>query len=132
MTRSDVSSVSTEDLAAGGDRLDRLLPRAGQQLMVTASAHGALHVRRTAGGVAFRRVPAVSARTVADTTGAGDSFHTAWVLSQLPGGPFGRDPLPVGRGLHLAAIVGALAVEGHGLAGLPDRAAVARRIADLR
>jgi sugar/nucleoside kinase (ribokinase family) len=131
LARSDVGSVSVEDLRAGGDRLDRLLPRDGQELTITNDEHGAIHLRRDGDGFRMRRLPAVPVRRTVDTTGAGDAWHTTWFLGRIPNGPFGAEPLATGRALHLAAIVGSLAVETYGLAGVPDRAMTARRVADL-
>lgn len=129
--RGDIGSVSIEDLRAGGERLDRLLPRPGQQLTITADEHGALHLQRERDGLRARRLPSVPSRRTVDTTGAGDAFHTTWMLGCLRDGPFGAQPLSPGRALHLAAVVGSLAVETYGLAGVPDRLMTARRVADL-
>lgn len=131
LARSDIGSVSVEDLRSGGRRLDELLPRAGQQLAITADEHGALCLRREETGLRVWKLPSIPVRRTVDTTGAGDAFHTTWFLGCLAGGPFGPVPLPPGRALHLAAIVGSLAVETYGLAGVPDRAMTAARIAEL-
>lgn len=131
LARSDVGSVSVEDLRCGGDRLDLLLPRVGQELTITDDEHGSLYVRRERGGLRMRRLPAVPVRRTVDTTGAGDAFHTTWFLGQLADGPFGSEPPSRWRALHLAAVVGSLAVETYGLAGVPDRAMTALRIAEL-
>lgn len=131
LARSDVGSVSVEDLRSGGDRLDMLLPRGGQELTITADEHGSLYIRRERDGLHMRRLPAVPVRQTVDTTGAGDAFHTTWFLGQLADGPFGPKPTPRWRALRLAAVVGSLAVETYGLAGVPDRAMTAARIAEL-
>jgi sugar/nucleoside kinase (ribokinase family) len=129
--RSDLGSVSVEDLRAGGDRLDRLLPRVGQRLAITADEHGALFLLRGETGLHIRKLPSIPVRRTVDTTGAGDAFHTTWFLGSLADGPFGPVPLPEGRALYVAAIVGSLAVETYGLAGVPDRTMTAQRIAEL-
>jgi sugar/nucleoside kinase (ribokinase family) len=131
IARSDIGSVSAEDLRAGGDGLDRLLSRDGQELTITNDEHGAIHLRRDGDRLRMRRLTAVPVRRTVDTTGAGDAWHTTWFLARIPDGPFGEAPLATGRALHLAAIVGSLAVETYGLAGVPDRRMVARRVAEL-
>ncbi|MBA2255384.1 MAG: hypothetical protein H0W07_09745 [Chloroflexi bacterium] len=131
LARSDYGSVSAEDLRAGGDPLERLLPRDGQELTITNDEHGAIHLRRDGDRLRMRRLPAVPVRRTMDTTGAGDAWHTTWFLGRIHGGPFGAAPLPTGRALHLAAIVASLAVETYGLAGVPDRRMVAQRVAGL-
>jgi sugar/nucleoside kinase (ribokinase family) len=130
--RADIASVSVEDLRAGGGPLADLLVRPGQELAITADEAGALHVLRTADGFTMRRLPSVPARHLVDRTGAGDAFHTAWLLGRMAHGPFARRSLELSRALHLAAVAGSLAVERVGLDGVPDRVDVARRIADLR
>jgi sugar/nucleoside kinase (ribokinase family) len=141
IARADVGSVSIEDLRAGGGALDELLVRPGQELTITADAAGALHLVRRPRGFVIRRLPAVPARHTVDRTGAGDAFHTVWVLARMargplgagpPGaGPPGAGPLGSGRALHLAALAGSLAVETVGLEGLPGRVDMARRIAEI-
>jgi sugar/nucleoside kinase (ribokinase family) len=132
IARADLASVSREDLAGGGDAtLHALLPRPGQELAVTADERGAVHIIRGPDGLQVRRLPSVPARRRIDPTGAGDSFQTAWLLARMPGGPFSAAPLDVGRSLHVAAVVGSLAVEGQGLDGVPDRRLLAQRLAEL-
>lgn len=131
LDRADLVGVSTEDLGAGGAPLDVLLRRNGQQLMLTASEAGGLHVRRQDGSLMMRRVPSIAARRLSDTTGAGDAFLTTWLLGSIRGGPFGPERLATGRAIALAAAVASLVVERRGLANLPDRAALARRLAEL-
>ena len=131
LARADLGGVSREDLRAGGAALAELLPRTGQELAITAGERGALHLRRLASGFAIRRVPAVPAGRIADLVGAGDSFLTTLVVARLPGGPFGAEPLPLGRALHLAALVATLGIERVGLAGRPDASALADRLAEM-
>jgi sugar/nucleoside kinase (ribokinase family) len=127
-TRADIAGVSREDLRGGGAPFEELLPRAGQELALTAGERGALHLHRTASGFRVRRVPAVRAGSVRDPVGAGDSFLTAWTVARLAGGPFGAEPLSSGRALHFAALVATLGIERGGLGGVPDAAAVKERI----
>ena len=131
-TRADLAGVSPEDLRAGGDRLDELLPRPGQELAITVGERGALHVVRRTTGLALRRLSAIPARRIRDLTGAGDAFLTTWLLGRLERGPFGDAPLERGRALHLAAVAASLTVESVGLEGLPGRATLAARISELR
>lgn len=131
-SRADVAVVSREDLGSSGAALVELLPRVGQQLTVTASERGALHLVRRERGFGVRRLPAVPARVERDQTGAGDAFLAAWFAALLGGGPFGELPLSAGLALRLATVAGSLAVEGVGLTGVPDAGTLARRCAGLR
>ena len=127
--RADLGGVSREDLRAGGGLLAELVPEPGRELAITAGERGALHLRRTASGFDFRRIPAVPARGVQDLVGAGDAFLTTWLVGRLRGGPFGAEPLSTGRALRVAATVATLAVETTGLPGVPDRHALRKRLA---
>jgi sugar/nucleoside kinase (ribokinase family) len=131
IARADLGAVSVEDLRAGGGELDELLSREGQELCITADVKGALHVRREGGVLRMRRLPAVPARRTVDRTGAGDSFHTAWLVGRLARGGLAGGDAGRWRALHLAAVAGSLAVETVGLAGIPDRRELARRLREV-
>jgi sugar/nucleoside kinase (ribokinase family) len=126
--RAEVAGVSREDLRGGGAPLTELLPRPGQELAITAGERGALHVRRMESGLEMRRVRAVRAMSVRNPVGAGDSFLTAWVVARLRDGPFGPEPLSLGRALHFAALVATLGIERGGLTGVADAELVRARL----
>jgi sugar/nucleoside kinase (ribokinase family) len=62
---------------------------------------------------------------VVDATGAGDTFLAALVTTWLR--PAFARPRRRGGDLRFASAAGSLVVEGTGLAGVPDLAAVVRR-----
>lgn len=132
LARADLGGVSREDLRAGGARLLDLVPVPGRELALTSGERGALHLQRELDGFRMRRIPAIPARGIGDLVGAGDSFLTAWLLARLPGGPFGPNPQPMGRALHLAALVATLGIERVGLAGVPDAGLLRRRLLEER
>lgn len=81
--RADVLFVSAEDIVAGGPALDELV-HDGQELFVTAGAHGALSIRIAAGGArTVRFLPPLPRRDPVDATGAGDTFLAAYVAARL-------------------------------------------------
>jgi sugar/nucleoside kinase (ribokinase family) len=130
--RADLGGVSREDLRAGGARLLDVVPVPGRSLALTAGERGALHLQRVANGFRMRRIPAIPARGIGDLVGAGDSFLTAWLLARLPGGPFGPSQQPMGRALHVAALVATLGIERIGLAGVPDAELLRQRLLEER
>lgn len=84
IARADIASVSVEDAAGGaGASLDRLLPRTGQQLVVTSDRGISLHLRREATGWRARSVPVRPTASVRDPTGAGDVFLASWLAGVL-------------------------------------------------
>lgn len=126
--RADLAVLSVDDVRGARGGLDQLLVRRDQQVVLTAAERGALLMERRADGRAFRRLPAVTAAVEVDPTGAGDAFLAAWLLACLPGGPLGEAARVGTRPLLLAALAASLTVETAGLSGVPDRAAVARRL----
>ena len=120
--------VSAEDVAPGTrpeDVADTLGPRA--TLAWTEGAAGGVTVRRDDPG-AFHadRYPAIPSGSIVDPTGAGDVFLAAWLAATISpsiAAPF--EPLA------FAAGAGSLAVEGVGLVGVPDLAAVRARLERL-
>ena len=77
----------------------------------------------------LRHYPAVPSPAIVDATGAGDVFLAALAAARieprLVGGRIGQ-----GFDLLLAAAAASLVLEGPGLHGVPDRAAVRRRMAE--
>ncbi len=129
--RSDITALSREDLPAGeaGDAIPDLLRRAGSGLAVTAGRAGGLYLRRAASGrLEARRWFAVHARRDVDPTGAGDVFLAALLAARLLLGPGQGDGA---RALRFAATAASLTVEQPGLAGVPDLAAIHRRLREV-
>lgn len=118
--RADIATVSIED-AAGGARvlLNRLLPRAGQQLVVTSDRGFSLHVRRDGSGWRARTVPVRPSAVVRDPTGAGDVFLASWVAGVLATRPAGLGD-DHWRSLALAAAAAGAKVEVSALHEMPN------------
>lgn len=114
--------VSREDVAPGTrpeDLLELLHPEA--TLAWTEGIAGGLLVRRDATGrPTARRYPAIPSGNLVDPTGAGDVFLAAMLAGLLQPS--------LGDAATLAAAAASLTVEGPGLAGVPDLAAVRRRM----
>ncbi len=129
--RADVTALSREDVPAGeaGDAIPDLLRRTGSGLAVTAGRAGGVYLHRVASGrLEARRWFAVPARREVDPTGAGDVFLAALVAARLLLGPGRGDGIGA---LRLAATAASLSVEEPGLAGVPDLAAIHRRLREL-
>lgn len=118
IARADIALVSADDVGPDAADLPTLLPRAGQQLVISRGERGALHATRTPAGLRWRHVPAVSANEVRDSTGAGDVFLAAWFAAVLAGRRAARHL--DWRSLAVAAAAASLSVRGTGLAGLAD------------
>src|SRR5450755_3114236 len=130
--RADLIGVSRGDLGkgTGPDELNALL-RPGTRLVLTEGIHGGLAFEATARGPANEvTYDAIASRQV-DSTGAGDVFLAGLVAACLDRGASTDEPGPTSADLRWAAAAGALAVEGVGLPGVPDRAAVIARLADI-
>ena len=133
--RADLVGVSHHDLDPGTS----LATLAG----LPAPGRGpAGHRRATAGGLLviagrdgpprrLRYLPTATDREI-DPTGAGDTFLAALLASVLRPALVGRLGPRRRPDLRFAAAAGSLAVEGPGLAGVPDRAAVLIRRARER
>ncbi|CAN5598758.1 hypothetical protein BH20CHL6_BH20CHL6_11660 [soil metagenome] len=129
--RADFSGVSPDDLRAGSEPLAELLPRPGQELVLTLGDRGALWWRRGREAFAICHVPAVAARDQGDPVGAGDSFLAAWLIGRLGLGLLAGRPLKPAQALHCAAVVASLATERIGLDGVVDRQRLRQRLGEI-
>jgi sugar/nucleoside kinase (ribokinase family) len=126
--RADVAGMSMEDLRGGSEDLGVIVPRAGQELVVTAGDGGALHLLRMASGFRAQAFPVVPTDDVRDTTGAGDAFLTAWTIARLGLVDPEVTDSDLPSVMRFAAAVASLTVEAVGLAGLPSLRAVRQRL----
>jgi hypothetical protein len=129
VARADLVVVSRLDLDPATDvpALGPLL-RPGAELVVTDGDLGGTvwQIRDGLAAIA-RRYPAIPSERSIDPTGAGDAFLAGLVAARRghPLAASGRR----GTDLRLAAAMGSLTVEGVGLHGVPNTAAVGRRLA---
>ena len=126
--RADIVGASHHDLDPG-TRLHDLLPllKPGGRLLITQGQEGGLLLASEPdGGHSTLRYHAARADDEADPTGAGDVFLAALVASMVRPSVGGRHGEPLD--LRLAAAVGSLVVERPGLSGVPERAALRRRL----
>ena len=128
LSRADIVGASHHDLDPG-TRLDELLPflKPGGRLLITQGHEGGLLLSTGAdGGPRTLRYHAARADAEEDPTGAGDVFLAALVATVVRPEVGGRRGQPLDLGL--AAAVGSLVVERPGLSGVPERAALRRRL----
>ena len=132
LQRADLVGVSHHDVDAAMPLVDlAAMLRPGARLLVTQGEHGGLLV--TAGPKGTDRplevVRYLPTRTDGelDPTGAGDTFLAALVAATVRPSILGPGRGRFGADLRFAAAAGSLAVEGVGLGGVPDLAAVTRR-----
>lgn len=138
LSRDDVPEhVTVRDLSAClGD---------GARLCISDGRHGGRLVRVASGApVEVRRYAAIPSSAETDATGAGDTFLATLLATAVPhrspavphrspGVVAPRLPVawPTQGDLALATAAGSLAVEGVGLSGVPERAAVLARLATV-
>jgi sugar/nucleoside kinase (ribokinase family) len=102
-------------------------------LLITQGAEGGLLIRLGPDGpVESLRYLPTATDGESDPTGAGDTFLAALQASILRPAVVGRTRTRHRLDLRFAAAAGSLVVEGPGLAGVPDRAAVLVRRARER
>lgn len=126
LRRADIVVASVEDLRAGGPRLDRLIGRERQQLLITNRASPALYVRRSADRLAMRLLPTRQA-VEWQPIGAGDVLLATWVCAVAG---TRRHDVAAGawRPLRLAMAAAAGKVEAAALADILDLSAMADRL----
>lgn len=128
--RADLVSLSRDDVAADLPlaALTALL-RPGATLTVTRGADGGIAMTAAPEGPGdLRAWPALPPDRLVDPTGAGDVFLATLLAARLDPRLVGERP-GHGHELHLAAAASSLLCEGVGLLGVPERGAVARRMA---
>jgi sugar/nucleoside kinase (ribokinase family) len=130
VARTDIMGVSRDDLDPDVTihTICQML-HPGATLALTQGSHGGIvMIAEPEGATGMRRWPGIPPDTIVDPTGAGDVFLAgllaARVEPRLVGGHIGHH-----LDLRLAAAAASLVLEGPGLAGVPDRDAVRRRIA---
>jgi sugar/nucleoside kinase (ribokinase family) len=132
--RADLVGLSHLDVARDtslGDVCRFLHP--GARLLVTQGGHGGLLVTADdEGPLEVLRYLPTSTDGEVDPTGAGDTFLAALLTALVRRRLAGSGGHSVARALRFAAAAGSLAVEGVGLAGVPDRRAVLIRRARER
>jgi sugar/nucleoside kinase (ribokinase family) len=131
LVAADLVGVSIDDVGSETPMRNLVdLLRPGATLVVTRGDRGgtALTSRRPSRS-SLRAYPAIPSNGVVDPTGAGDVFLAALLATFIDGPRLGVEGWP--KRLRFAAAAGSLAVEGHGLLGVPTLAAVRRRIADV-
>ena len=122
--RSDLISVSGEDVVAGAPPMRELLSD-GQTLLVTHGDDGALRIHRTQSGIDGYHMPPLPKRVSIDSTGAGDTFLATYVaIRSLIGGGW--------RALAVASAMGSLAVQRSSMAETPSRRDLCEAMVKLR
>ena len=114
--------VSEADVAAdvAPAAMHALLRPAATLVWTEGAGGGQVLTTGKAGAAGLRRYPAIPSDRIVDATGAGDVFLAGMLAARLQ--PSLGDPLTV------AAAAASLTVEGPGLDGVPDLAAVRRRM----
>jgi len=134
LQRADLVGVSHHDVPTGTSLavLAGFL-HTGAHLVVTEGDRGGLliHVGDDGPYETLQYLPTATDRA-SDPTGAGDTFLAALLATVLRPAIVGRSRSRRSPDLRFAAAAGSLAVEGPGLAGVPDRTAVLVRRARER
>jgi hypothetical protein len=128
IARADIIGVSRHDVDPDTPLEDlwRLM-KPGATLLVTEGVLGGWRfVVGPDGPLEKRRYPAIGTGGEVDPTGAGDVFLAGYLAARA--GSAHRGSLRYGADLRLAAAAASLNVEGPGLRGVPDLAAVSRRL----
>jgi hypothetical protein len=123
--------VGRDDLdpAVPLERLTPVIPDLATLVITDGAAGGVVSDAAGVGGRRrVRRYRAIRTDRVIDPTGAGDVFLAAMFAARLDPQRFGGRPGPA-AGMRLAAAAASLVIEGKGLEGVPDLAAVLRRAA---
>jgi sugar/nucleoside kinase (ribokinase family) len=117
----------TDDVLLGD--LCRLM-RPGATLAFTQGARGGLAIDIGPGGEpgSMSRWPGIPPDEIVDPTGAGDVFLAGLLAARVEPRLVGGRPVPR-MDFRLAAAMASLVLEGPGLAGVPDRDAIRRRLA---
>lgn len=134
-SRDDLAGLAADDVQGMGALL-ALIPRSGQQLILTAAGRGGWLAGRTAAGWEVVPYPAVATDREVDPTGAGDVFLAGYLAGGLDAD---AAPSDAARGqahlrLRFAAAAAALSIGGPGITAIPTlaevRALLARSPAD--
>jgi hypothetical protein len=130
VARSDIIGLGSDDLTEDTfiDDLCRLM-HPGATLAFTQGARGGIAIEVGDDGRphSMARWPGIPPTRIVDPTGAGDVFLAGLLAARV-------EPRLIGGGrrprldLRLAAAVASLVLEGPGLTGVADRAAIARRL----
>ena len=133
LRRADLVGVSHQDVPSATTPEDlAIFLKAGARLLLTRGIEGGLMLEVGTGGRPLRRLvrylPTPGEPEI-DPTGAGDTFLATLLAATIRPDLLGPAPHRRGAALHFAAAAGSLAVEGVGLAGVPDLAAVLARAA---
>jgi sugar/nucleoside kinase (ribokinase family) len=130
VARADLAGLSRDDVD-GDVPIDELVGylAEGSSLVVTRGDRGGLVAAREDGRLRLRHYPAVPSHLPVDPTGAGDVFLAALTAARVEPRLVGGG-LAAGHDILLAAAAGSLVLEGPGLLGVPDREALARRMAE--
>jgi pfkB family carbohydrate kinase len=128
--RADLAALSRDDVDRATPIPDLLgFVRQGATLIVTQGDQGGIVAQRVGERPRLRHYPPVPSPAIVDSTGAGDTFLAALTAARveprLVGGRIGA-----GYDLLMAAAAASLVLEGQGMLGVPDRAAIARRMAE--
>jgi sugar/nucleoside kinase (ribokinase family) len=126
LRRADLVGVSHHDVATGTPLAELYaLLHPGAHLLVTQGSDGGLLITIGPRGPTetLRYLPTATTREI-DPTGAGDTFLASLQSTVLRPAIAGRHRSRRSPDLRFAAAAGSLVVEGLGLDGVPDRAAV--------
>jgi sugar/nucleoside kinase (ribokinase family) len=126
LERADLNVVSAEDAIAGGRPIEELLPRAGQQLVITNGPRPAVQLVRQAAGTTVRLLPVRPVWQPRDETGAGDVLLAGWAAATAAAS---RSDRPRATNVLAVAVAAAsLHVERAGLDGVPDLRRLCERL----